>query len=86
LRLVVELGFEERERERKRASDRARSGVVDGEEEEAGRNNFATDRFASQEEMNEIPVSRGRELSTERRRRRRGELILQQIDLLLRKK
>jgi hypothetical protein len=36
--------------------------------------------------MNEIPVSRGRELSTERRRRRRGELILQQIDLLLRKK
>jgi hypothetical protein len=85
LRLVVELGFEERERERKRASDRARSGVVDGEEEEAGRNNFAADRFASQEEMNEIPVSRGRELSTERRRRR-GEIILQQIDLLLRKK
>jgi hypothetical protein len=34
--------------------------------------------------MSEIPISQGRELSTERRRRRKGEIILQQIDLLLR--
>jgi hypothetical protein len=45
--------------------------------------------------MSEIPASerekerateRGWELSMERRRRRRGEIILQQIDLLRRKK
>jgi hypothetical protein len=42
------------EREKERASDQARSVVVDRKEEE-GRNNFAADRFASQEKMREIP-------------------------------
>jgi hypothetical protein len=86
-----------RERKKERASDRARSGVVDREEEEEGRNNFTAARFASKEEMGEIPANeqvrerekeratkQGRELSTKKRRKRRGEIILQQIDLLLR--
>ncbi len=45
---MSEIPASEGERERERASDRASSGVVVGEEEE-GRNNFAADRFASRD-------------------------------------
>jgi hypothetical protein len=58
--------------ERERTSNQARSGVVDGEEEEEeGRNNFAADRFASQEEMSEIPANeREKEKASDRVRSR----------------